>query len=77
MDQVIHIVEQPQTPFKNGTARDSWWIVVQRFDGKSVAALQKSVNKRAPHKTKSGKVESVSGWLAFFKREGLIEIALS
>ncbi len=46
----IKVVAQPQKPYKNGSARDSWWIVAQRFDGKSVDALEKAVAKRAPHK---------------------------
>lgn len=70
----IKVIGQPEVPFKEGSAREQWWNAVTRYDGKSVEALGKAVKRKPPHKTISGKVEPVGGWLGYFQREGLIQV---
>ena len=70
----ITIKDEPEQAFKASSARANWWSRLQEFNGKSIHYLKESVEQEPPHITKSGGVEPISGWLSFFKREGLLEV---
>ena len=76
--QIITVLGNPQKPYKIGTARSQYWVTVKQYNGKSVQALQQAIAKQAPSQPKrgklAGKTEPLSGWLAFFSREGLLQI---
>ncbi len=74
MTKTIRIVKKLETPFRDGSARANWWEAVNKHDGKTVEAFAKTVEKRPPHKTVKGQVEDPNGWLAFFKRQGLVAL---
>ena len=75
---IINVLREPEKAFRSETARDNYWQRVKQFNGKTVAALQESVAKEPPSMPKNGKlagkVEPLSGWLSWFKQNGLIEI---
>ena len=64
--------------YRTGTARANVYAMVAAHNGKPVSALQKEYTTNPPslpQKGKSaGKQEPLSGWLAFFVKQGVITI---
>lgn len=75
---VLQVVKQPAKPFRTGSARDLYWQAVQAHNGKPLAELAAAVAKTPPSTPAKGKlagqVEPLSGWLSWFKAQGLITI---
>jgi hypothetical protein len=76
--QIIKILGNPNKPYKIGTARSQYWLTVKTYNGKTVAQLQQAITANPPSQPTrgklAGKTEPLSGWLAFFAREGLLQI---
>ena len=76
--QIIKILCNPNKPYKIGTARSQYWLTVKTYNGKTVAQLQQAITANPPSQPTrgklAGKTEPLSGWLAFFAREGLLQI---
>ena len=76
--QIIKVLGNPTKPYKIGTARSQYWLTVKTYNGKTVAQLQQAVTANPPSQPTrgklAGKTEPLSGWLAFFAREGLLQI---
>ena len=76
--QIIKILGNPTKPYKIGTARSQYWLTVKTYNGKTVAQLQQAITANPPSQPTrgklAGKTEPLSGWLAFFAREGLLQI---
>lgn len=74
----ITVVKQPEKAYRTGSARDLYWERIQQYKGKTVKALRDSVEKEPPSTPKRGKLagkpEPLSGWLAYFQREGLVKL---
>jgi len=72
------VLKDPDKPYGKDTARYLYWLTVKSHDGKTVADFADNVARKAPSQPTRGKLagetEPISGWLAFFKREGLIQI---
>ena len=64
-----------QRSFRLGSARDRWWKELQNWDGKSVQDWKDAMAALPPSKPTKGKYkdsgEPPSGWLSWFKSEGL------
>lgn len=76
--QIIKVLGNPTKPYKIGTARSQYWLTVKTYNGKTVAQLQQAITANPPSQPTrgklAGKTEPLSGWLAFFAREGLVQI---
>lgn len=74
----IKVVADPEKPFRSESARDLYWQRIKKFNGKPLASLEKSVAESPPSMPKKGKLagkqEPLSGWLSYFKNQGLISI---
>ncbi len=66
-----------QKKYKAGSARDLWWKAIQEWNGETVEAWSRAMTESPPSKPTTGQYaesgEPPSGWLSFFRREGLIE----
>lgn len=74
----INVVKQPAKPFRTNSARDLYFQRVCKYDGKTLDAFVKSVEKDVPSVPGKGKLagkpEPVNGWLNYFRKQGLITI---
>jgi|TARA_Y100000590_G_scaffold207754_1_gene235297 pyruvate kinase len=74
----IKILMKPKKAFLKNSARDLYWQRFQEFDGKTMLELEMSITESVPSQPKTGKLagktEPLSGWVNFFKKEGLIKI---
>ena len=65
-------------PFLKNSARDLYWQRFQEFNNKTIQELEISIAETPPSQPKSGKLagktEPISGWISFFKKEGLLKI---
>ena len=75
---MLVVLKQPEIPYRENSARAEYWKRFSEFDGKLVADLKDSVENSPPSVpekgTLKGKQEPLSGWINFFKKEGLIEL---
>jgi hypothetical protein len=71
---VIKLADK-KAEYKDGSARALWLAAVRKYNGKSVEVCVEALTKTPPVLTKSGKGEPPAGWLRYFQREGLIQIA--
>lgn len=55
-------------------AREAWYKRLVEHDGKPVDAYLTSCKDQPPSVPKSGKVENPTGWLSYFRRQGLVEV---
>ena len=76
---IIKVTAQPEKPYRETSARGQYWSRFGTFDGKPLADLEASINKDPPSQPKhgklAGKTEPFSGWLSYFKAQGLVEVA--
>ena len=74
----IKVLKQPEKPFRKDSARDLYWERVQKFNGKQLSELEANVAKTPPSMPKRGKLqgkqEPLSGWMSWFKQQGLISV---
>ncbi|MCH7503608.1 MAG: hypothetical protein IIA10_09670 [Proteobacteria bacterium] len=70
---IIKILETPT--YKKGSARAKWFTAIKRYDDKDVDAFVEAATKRPPVLTKSGEGEPPNGWVRYFEREEVIELA--
>ena len=74
----IKVISQPKKPFLKNSARDLYWQRFQKFNNKTIQELEISIAETPPSQPKSsklaGKTEPISGWISFFKKEGLLKI---
>ena len=68
----IHVVSDEV--FLSGTARDLFWQAVKAMDGWRYCDVVNKLEAKPPKLPKDGKVEKGTGWLAFFRRRGLIRV---
>lgn len=54
-------------------AREAWFKRLTEFDGKPVDAYVKDCTDNCPQLTKNGTKENPSGWVGFFKRQGIMQ----
>jgi hypothetical protein len=75
---VLQVVKQPAKTFRAGSARALYWERVQAHNGNPVAALANDIAVNPPSTPTKGKlagqVEPLTGWLSWFKAQGLITI---
>lgn len=69
----IKILETPN--YKKDSARAKWFAAIKRYDGKDVDAFVAATIKKPPVLTRSGDAEHPSGWVRFFAREEVVELA--
>lgn len=73
---VITVIAQPKKQF--GGARGAYWAVFKAHNGKTLAQLAAHVAANPPSVPSRGKLagkpEPLSGWVGFFKRQGLITL---
>lgn len=74
----IKVIKQPKCAYRSGSARALYWTRIGQHNNKSVAALADSVAKNPPAQPTKGKLkgktEPLAGWLAFFIRQGNIQL---
>lgn len=51
-------------------ARDAWYVMLQKYDGKPANDYLEACAKSPPSVPKSGKAEKPTGWLRYFLRTG-------
>ena len=77
-ESTIKVISQPKKPFLKNSARDLYWQRFQEFNNKTIQELEISIAETPPSQPKSGKLagktEPISGWISFFKKEGLLKI---
>jgi hypothetical protein len=56
-------------------AREAWFKRLVEFDGKPVDDYIASCKEKCPQLTKNGTAENPTGWVGFFKREGIAQFA--
>lgn len=56
-------------------AREAWFKRLCEFDGKPVDDYVVSCKEKCPQLTKNGTAENPTGWVGFFKREGIAQFA--
>ena len=61
--------------FKKGSARAKWFTAIKRYDNKPVDDFVAAATKKPPVLNKHGEAESPSGWVRYFVREEVIELA--
>lgn len=75
---VITVLRQPAKPYRQGSARALYWQAVQAHHGQPVAALAAAIAANPPSQPKRGKLagqtEPLTGWLAWFKAQGVLAI---
>ena len=71
---IIQVLKQPEKPYQSNSAKALYWQRFCEFDGKPLADLEASCEADPPKIPKTGKQEPFSGWVRFFKREGLIQV---
>lgn len=54
-------------------AREAWYQRLLEFDGKSVDEYVESCKTNCPQLTKNQTAENPTGWVGFFKRQGIIQ----
>lgn len=69
-------IKIPETPaYRKGSARAKWFTAIKRYDGKDVDAFIAATTKRPPVLNKHGEGEAANGWVRYFEREEVIELA--
>ena len=69
----IKVLETPA--YKKGSARAKWFTAIKRYDGKDVDAFVAATTKKPPVLNKHGEGEAPNGWVRYFEREEVIELA--
>lgn len=54
-------------------AREAWYTRLLEHDGKTVDEYVESCKTKCPQMTKNGTVENPTGWVGFFKRQGIMQ----
>lgn len=54
-------------------AREAWYNRLKEFDGKTVDEYIEDCKKRCPQLTKNQTAENPTGWVGFFKRQGIMQ----
>lgn len=54
-------------------AREAWYKRLKEFDGKPLEEYIKNTTDNCPQLTKNGTAENPTGWVGFFKREGVLQ----
>lgn len=56
-------------------AREAWFKRLVEFDGKPVDDFIANCKEKCPQLTKNGTAENPTGWVGFFKREGIAQFS--
>ena len=66
------------TPAKGALrgARAAWYAVLLQYNGKPVAEFLAATTATPPSLPKSGKAENPTGWLGWFKRQGIAAVVV-
>lgn len=56
-------------------AREQWYNMLQRFEGKTVEEFVEAAIKEPPSRTKKNEAEPPTGWVRFFQRSGVISLS--
>ncbi len=54
-------------------AREAWYIRLKEFDGKPVEEYVQDCERSCPQLTKNQTKENPTGWVGFFKRQGIMQ----
>jgi hypothetical protein len=54
-------------------AREAWYNRLKEFDGKPLDDYIEDCKKNCPQLTKNGTVEPPTGWVGWFKRNGIMQ----
>lgn len=54
-------------------AREAWYNRLKEYDGKPLDDYIESCKKNCPQLTKNNTQENPTGWVGFFKRQGILE----
>lgn len=54
-------------------AREAWYTRLLEHDGRPVDEYVESCKAKCPQVTKNGTVENPTGWVGFFKRQGIMQ----
>lgn len=65
-------VLKPETKYRG--AREAWFARLKEFDGKSLDDYVANCKEKCPQLTKAQTAENPTGWVSFFKREGVLEL---
>lgn len=74
MAQKIKVNKDANPTFRPNTAREAYWEMIKKHNGRTLENFVTRATENPPSLPKSGKPEPVSGWVNFFRREGLIEL---
>lgn len=55
-------------------AREAWFMRLKEFDGKTEEEYIESCKKVCPQLTRAQTAENPTGWVSFFKREGVLSL---
>jgi hypothetical protein len=68
------VIKVLKADMKYRGARESWYTLLQRMEGKTEAEFVEAAKESPPSRTKKGEVEPPTGWFRFFERTGVIEL---
>lgn len=67
------LIKVLKTDAKYRGAREAWYNVLKEFDGKPVDDYIEHCKEKCPQLTKNGGKENPTGWVGFFKRQGIMQ----
>lgn len=70
----VEVITVLKTDGKFRGARDKWYARLVEHDGKPVADFVASCTADPPSVPKSGVVEKPTGWISYFKRQGIVAL---
>jgi hypothetical protein len=54
--------------------RQAWYIRLKEFDGKTEGEFIEDTKKTPPSLTRNGTAENPTGWVSFFRRQGVLSL---
>ena len=69
------IIASVKAGVKYRGARQAWYEVLQKHEGKPAADYLAACTTKPPSTPKSGVVEKASGWLRYFVRSGVAKLS--
>jgi hypothetical protein len=68
------VIRMLKADMKYRGAREAWYSLLQRMEGKTEAEFVEAAKEQPPSRTKKGEAEPPTGWFRFFERTGVIEL---
>lgn len=63
---------KPETKFRG--ARESWFLKLKEFEGKTEGEYIQAMKDKPPALTKNGTAENPTGWVRYFVRTGVLSL---